>query len=104
MRAMRDNGNIGSQPRPVSISTTVGQTAVSSVRIPLAPPAWPKPSILPANLLAIKPHNGSDFSFVRRTHYQQSRHIILREAHSSPKLWTPQIRYGSRNFNVSKDL
>src|ERR1700716_275942 len=72
--------------------------------VPLPPPARPKPSILRANLLAIKPNNGGDFSFELRTHHRQSRHIILRKAHSSPKLWTPQIRYGSRNFSVSKGL
>jgi hypothetical protein len=33
----------------------VGQTAVSSVRIPIAPPAWPQPSILCTRLLAISP-------------------------------------------------
>jgi hypothetical protein len=44
------------------------------------------------------------FSLGLRTPNRQGRPIFLRMAHSSPKLWTPKIRYGSRNSNVSRSL
>ena len=72
--------------------------------VPLPPPPWPKPLILRVSLGAIKPNSGRYFSFKLRTPTRQGALIILRKAHFSPKLWTPQIRYGSRNSNVSKDF
>jgi len=53
---------------------------------------------------AIKPNSGTDFSFELRTPSRQGELVILRKAHLSPKLWTPRIRYGARNSNVSKGL
>jgi hypothetical protein len=74
------------------------------IPVPLPPPAWPKPCILCANLLAIWPRSSSDFSLELRTYNRQSRLILLRKAHFSPKLWTLRIRHGSRNSNVSRGL
>jgi hypothetical protein len=74
------------------------------IPVPLPPPAWPKPCILRVNLSAIKPSNSNGFSCALQTPNRQSRFIILQKAHFSLKLWTPQIRYGSRNSNVSKVL
>jgi hypothetical protein len=81
-----------------------GRRGEGSIPVPLPPPAWPKPCILRAHLLAIKPSSSSDFSSWPRTRDRQSRLIILRKARFSPKLWTPAIRYGSRNSNVSSYL
>jgi hypothetical protein len=52
------------------------------------------------SFLAIKPNSSGDFSSELRTLDRQTRPIILRKARFSPKLWTPPIRYGSRNLNV----
>jgi len=60
--------------------------------------------ILRVNSPANKPSNSSDFSFELRTPDRQSWPIVLRKARFSPKLWTPSIRYGSRNSNVWSDL
>jgi len=72
--------------------------------VPLPPPALPNRCILRAILSAIKPSSSSDSSFKLRTPNRQSLVIFLRKSRFSPKLWTPQIWYGSRNSNVSKDL
>ena len=76
----------------------VGLRGEGSIPVPLPPPAWPKPCILCANLLAIWPNSSSDFSCELRTYNGQSRLILLRKAHFSPQLWTLRIRYGSRNL------
>jgi len=60
--------------------------------------------ILRVNSPANKPSNSSDFSFELRTPDRQSWPVVLRKARFSPKLWTPSIRYGSRNSNVWSDL
>ena len=56
----------------------------------------------PSGLIAVKPSSSTDFSVGFRTPNRQSRLIFLRMAHSSPKLWTLKIWYGSRNSNVSR--
>ena len=53
---------------------------------------------------AIKPNSGTNFSFELRTPSRRGAFDILRKAHLSPKLWTPRIRYGTRNSNLSKSL
>jgi hypothetical protein len=81
-----------------------GLRGEGSTPVPLPPPACPRPGNLRLNSRAKKPSNSSDFSFELRTPNRQRPLIILRKVHFSPKLWTPQIRYGSRNPNVSSDL
>jgi hypothetical protein len=71
-----------------------------STPVPLPPPVCRRPCVLQANSRAIKPSNSSDFSFELRTPDRRSRSIFLRKTRFSPKLWTPSIRYGSRNSNV----
>jgi len=84
----------------VSTSKPIRSWLVLDVRIPLAPPACPRLHILRVNSRANNPSNGSDFSFELWTPDRQSWPIVLRKARFSPKLWTPSIRYGSRNSNV----
>jgi hypothetical protein len=74
------------------------------VRIPLSPPACLRLWILRVNAGANRPQYSSDFSFELRTSGRQHAAIFLRKAGFSPKLWTPSIRYGSRNANVSNYL
>jgi hypothetical protein len=87
--------------RPLEYAGLRGE---GSTPAPLPPPALPNRCNLRAILSAIKPSSSSDSSFKLRTPNRQSLVIILRKARFSPKLWTPQIWYGSRNLNVSKDL
>jgi hypothetical protein len=74
--------------------------SVPRVRIPLAPPARPRARVLRPNLSAIKPRGRGHFQFGLWTPYSHKRPTILRTAHFSPNLWTPPVRYGSRNSNV----
>src|ERR1700704_5316771 len=77
-----------------------GLRGEGSIPVPLPPPACPRAEYSPVNSRAIKPSNSTDFSIELRTPDRQSRPIILRKAGFSLKLWTPSIRYGSRNSNV----
>jgi hypothetical protein len=85
------------KPRPPEYAGLRGE---GSTPVPLPPPACPRPRVLRVNLRAIKPSNSSGLSFELRTPDRQSQPIVLRKARFSPKLWTPSIRYGSRNSNV----
>jgi hypothetical protein len=51
-----------------------------------------------------KPNISSHFWFELRTSNRQCRLILLQMARFSPELWTPRIRYGSRNSSVSRCL
>jgi hypothetical protein len=77
-----------------------GLRGEGSTPVPLPPPYCPRPRILQVKSRAIRPSNSNDFSFELRTPDLESRLIFLRTARFSPKLWTPSIRYGSRNLNV----
>jgi hypothetical protein len=77
-----------------------GLRGEGSIPVPLPPPPCPRLGILRVNSWAINPSNSSYFSFDLRTPERRSRPIVLRKARFSPKLWTPSIRYGSRNSNV----
>jgi hypothetical protein len=50
----------------------------------------------------IEPNSGTDFSCELWIPSRQGALVILRKAHLSPKLWTPQNRYGARISNVSR--
>jgi hypothetical protein len=75
-----------------------------STPVLLPPPNCTSPGVLRASSLANKPSSSSDFSSELRTPDRQSLLFVLRKARFSPKLWTPPIRYGSRNLNVSSYL
>jgi hypothetical protein len=85
-------------PDPPGYPDYCGLRGEGSIPVPLPPPASRRSYVLGAVSLAIGPSSRSHFLFELRTAAKaESVHYSLK-ARFSPNLWTPPMRYGSRNW------